>query len=115
MQPESIIRTKDFVCFPVEYANGGDLYRMVRHGGRTCLPVPVARFLFQYLVVVLESCHGQDVVLGRISPSNLLVCWDDKGMPILKTINWRPIDEMMEQVRRSVCACPVVSSNCKQW
>jgi len=99
VQPKSLIRTKDFLCVGVEYANGGDLYRMVRRGGPKGLPVPAARFLFQQLILALDFCHGQGIFLRNINPSNLLVFWNDKGMPILKISDFH----LAKDVNLSVC------------
>eukprot|EP00892_Ulva_mutabilis_P003116 jgi/Ulvmu1/12805/UM097_0034.1 len=89
VQPKSLIRTADFLCVVVEYANGGDLYRMVRRGGAKGLPAPAARFLFQQLVLALDFCHRHGIFLRDINPSNLLIFWNEKGMPILKISDFR--------------------------
>lgn len=89
VQPKSLIRTPDFLCIVTELANGGDLFRMVRRGGDHGLPAPAARFLFQQLILALEFCHEMGIYIRSINPSNLLIFWNDKGMPILKISDFR--------------------------
>ena len=100
VQPKSLIRTPDFLCIVTEYANGGDLFRMVRRGGAHGLPVPAARFLFQQLILALEFCHSVDIYIRNINPSNLLIFWNDKGMPILKISDFHVAKDVRLQVRR---------------
>eukprot|EP00892_Ulva_mutabilis_P006184 jgi/Ulvmu1/3938/UM018_0161.1 len=89
VQPKSLIRTPSFLCIALEYANGGDVFRLARRAGANGLPIPAARFIFQQLVLTLQFAHDFEIFLCHINPSNVLVFWNDRGMPILKIADFR--------------------------
>lgn len=104
VQPKSLIRTPHFLCIALEYANGGDVYRLARRAGSKGLPLPAARFIFQQLVLTLVYAHVFGIFLSRINPSNVLIFWNDRGMPILKIADFR----LNRPPVKIVCPWPVL-------
>lgn len=90
--PRSLLRTPRALCIMADLANGGNLFRMVRRGGPAGLPAAAAAFLFQQLTVAAHFGQGHDMWLHLLSPSKLLIAWNEKGMPVVKVnaigYNW---------------------------
>lgn len=51
--------TPEYLGIAMEYANGGDLFRFVTSLPTQRLPEPVARVLFQQLILAVHYMHGR--------------------------------------------------------
>lgn len=100
VQPRALIGTPPCIFIVTEHANGGDLYSFVAraHGG-SGLPAPVARFLFQQIMLALDFCVGQSIVVRDLDPRTLLVFWNSMGMPIVKLSDLTLAKDTATQVR----------------
>ncbi|GMH40445.1 hypothetical protein BSKO_08349 [Bryopsis sp. KO-2023] len=66
-----VFLTKDYLAIVMEYADQGDLFRMVQK--RVRLPDSVARPIFQQLIFGLEYCHRRGVVNRDVKLENVLL------------------------------------------
>jgi len=67
---ESILQDSEYLYIVMEFANGGDLFDILRAG---VLTEDWTRHLFRQLVDAVRYCHSHGVVHGDISPENCLV------------------------------------------
>ncbi|KJE90572.1 serine/threonine protein kinase 15 [Capsaspora owczarzaki ATCC 30864] len=64
-------QTVDFLYMVMEYANGGDVFSLLR--SVSCLDESWARFYVAELVLALEHIHEMGIVHRDIKPDNLLI------------------------------------------
>lgn len=65
-----ILQDADYLYIVMEFANGGDLFDILRAG---VLTEDWTRHLFRQLVDAIRYCHSHGVVHGDVSPENCLV------------------------------------------
>lgn len=100
VQPRALIGAPPYVFVVTEHANGGDLFSLVgRAPGTRGLPAPAARYVFQQLMLALDFCRRQGVVIRNLDPRTLLLFWNNKGMPIVKLSDLTLAKDTAMQVR----------------
>jgi len=65
-----VLQDSEYLYIIMEFANGGDLFDILRAG---VLTEDWARHLFRQLVDAVRYCHSHGVVHGDVSPENCLV------------------------------------------
>jgi len=65
-----VLQDAEYLYIIMEFANGGDLFDILRAG---VLTEDWARHLFRQLVDAVRYCHSHGVVHGDVSPENCLV------------------------------------------
>jgi len=67
---KEVLNDDEYLYIIMEFANGGDLFDILRAG---VLTEDWARHLFRQLVDAVRYCHSHGVVHGDVSPENCLV------------------------------------------
>ncbi len=70
--------TDDSVCFVMEYANGGNLFDLVRKQKR--LRETQARWFFQQLILAIDYCHRR----GELREQCIACCGCSRGREPLR-------------------------------
>eukprot|EP00892_Ulva_mutabilis_P002155 jgi/Ulvmu1/11940/UM082_0019.1 len=81
---KSIWRRGRLIFIVQEHAGGGDVFSLAKRAGSPGLPERAAQFLFQQLVYTLLFGHEYSITLQEISPSRLLIAWNQRSVPVLK-------------------------------
>ena len=68
-----VFLTPRHVCIVLEYAEGGDLYRFLQAQPQQRLTEPLARYLFQQLILGVQYIHGRGVANRDVKLENLLL------------------------------------------
>ena len=87
--PRSLLRTPTALCITADYANGGNLFTMVRRSGCSGLPPAAAVYIFQQVATTTQFGQRHGIWLHQLPPSVMLVHWNTAALPIVRVNTFR--------------------------